>query len=113
MSSKPLLVALLALPLLAACQGGPVRQAATLGGFATTPRESADFVREKRPESSDYIPIGVTPPPREPAKPQDRVKGVEGELDALRAANEARAAQAKSLGSSAPPAPVRVPPATN
>lgn len=109
MHTKRLIALSFIATILAACQGGPVRQAATLGGFATTPRESADFVREKRPESTNYIPVGVTPPPREPAKPQDRVKSVEGELDALRAANEARAAQAKSLGASAPPAPVRVP----
>lgn len=109
MPPKLLLTISFTATILAACQGGPVRQAATLGGFATTPRESADFVREKRPESTDYIPIGAAPPPRAPAKPQDRVKNVEGELDALRAANEARAAQAKSLGSTPAPAPVRAP----
>lgn len=113
MRSRIFLPLVCLVPLLAGCQGGPVHQAATLGGFATTPREAADFVREKRPENTQYMPIGVAPAPREPVKPQDRVKSVEGDLDALRAANEARAAQAKALGSSPPPAPVRVPPAAN
>lgn len=47
------------------------------------------FVEQSRGRDLGYLPVGVTPPPRLPLKSAQQV---EAELNALRAANEARAA---------------------
>lgn len=39
----------------------PLKGLAMMGGLATTVPEAKDFVKESRPETLDYIPIGVRP----------------------------------------------------
>jgi hypothetical protein len=99
---------------LAACGGGGVvKQAAELSGFAKTPSEPAQFVRDQRPETADYIPIGRVPPSRDKIKTQAEIKQAEAALDGTRSGNETLAVQAKTLGATPPPALPTVPPNTN
>ncbi len=99
--------------LAAGCQNGPVRSAAQMTGFATTAPEPADFVKEKRPESIDYIPVGVAAPSRARIKTPEEVKAAESGLDSLRVSNEARGAAARAAGSTLAPAPPKVSAPTN
>jgi hypothetical protein len=60
----------------------PVRGLAETTGFATTPPPPADFVRSTRRPDATYLPVGVTPPPREIApKSPDEIKAMESDLD--------------------------------
>jgi hypothetical protein len=60
----------------------PVRGLAETTGFATTPPPAADFVRTTRQADATYLPVGVTPPPRDIApKTPDQIKAMETELD--------------------------------
>jgi hypothetical protein len=92
---------------LCACSAdvNPVRDVAVATGIGPQPRTAPDFVAASRPEKLDYIPVGVSAPARPvPAKPQASVGAFEAEMNAVRAANEARAAEARAAGASAPPA---------
>lgn len=99
--------------ILAGCQSGPVRSAAQVTGFATTTPEPADFVKEKRPESTDYIPVGVAAPSRARIKTPEEIKAAESGLDSLRGSNEARGAAARAAGSTPAPEPAKTPAPTN
>ncbi len=60
----------------------PVRGLAETTGFATTPPPPADFVRSSRQADASYLPVGVTPAPREIApKTPEQIKAMESELD--------------------------------
>lgn len=60
----------------------PVRGLAETTGFATTPPPPADFVRSTRQPDATYLPVGVTPPPREIApKTPEQIKAMESDLD--------------------------------
>lgn len=64
-AKKPLLLsaALLAGAVLAGCAGeGGLKGPAEAIGMATTPQESKAFVRETRPASAEYIPVGTSIP---------------------------------------------------
>jgi hypothetical protein len=100
---------------LGACSGdfNPVRDVAVKTGFGAERKEAPTFIVQSRPKDIDYTPVGVAQPkPRIAAKSAPGVKGVEGEMDALRAANEARANEARQAGAAvqaAPVAPAAVP----
>ena len=105
----PCAVALLATAL-ASCSGDTnlVRDAAVATGGGAERRQAPDFVAASRPATSDYQPVGVAPAPRAiTAKPRAGVQAVEAQMDAVRAANEARAAAARQAGAAlaTPPAP--------
>ncbi len=96
-----------------ACAGdvNPVRDVAVGTGFGTTLPQRPDFVEASRPASLDYMPVGVSAPPRATRnKTPDQVKAMEAELDGLRGAQEARAAEARRLAMTPAPEPVRVAP---
>jgi hypothetical protein len=98
---------------LAACAGdlNPVRDVFVATGIGGERREGPDFVAETRPERLDYVPIGITPPPREtPAKTPEEIAEMEEELRRLQSTNAASAARARSLALSPPPEPVVVEP---
>ena len=83
-------IALCAL-LLGACADMPVfHEPATFVGFATNPKESADFVTATRPETTDYTSVGIEPghPPDKP-RDKDGVKKLQAELEAQRDAGHA------------------------
>lgn len=108
------LIALFIPVVLAGCgSDGPVKQAVGLTGFATTPAEPAQFVRDQRPQSTQYLPIGAAPPARDKIKSQDDVKQTEAAMDSLRTGNEAKATTAKALGATPAPTVPKVPPLTN
>jgi hypothetical protein len=91
---------------LGACSGdlNPMRDAAVATGIGAERRKGPDFVEKSRPAELDYLPVGVTAPGRSTAaKPAARVKAVEAEMDAARAANEARGAEARKAGATPPP----------
>jgi hypothetical protein len=98
---------------LSACAGdlNPVRDVFVATGIGEERREGPDFVAETRPERLEFVPIGVEPPPRETApKTAEEIAEMEEELRRLQAANEARAARARSLTLSPPPEPVVIEP---
>jgi hypothetical protein len=77
----------------AGAEATPFSGAARAIGVATTEPEPADFVRASRPAGApEYIPVGVTPPPRgETRRDANAVKKLEGELDAQRKSSRAYA----------------------
>ena len=99
---------------LGACSGdfNPVRDVAVKTGLGAERKEGPDFVRESRPANLDYAPVGVAAPkPATAAKSASGVKAVEGQMDAIRAANEARAIEARQAGAAIPPVePPTMPP---
>jgi hypothetical protein len=100
---------------LCACAGdfNPVRDVMVKTGLGAERKEGPEFVRQSRPKDIDYTPVGVAPPkPKYAAKPAPWVKNTEAEMDAVRAANDARAAEARQAGAAMtaePVAPVQVP----
>ncbi|MFI5010864.1 MAG: hypothetical protein ACHQAY_00810 [Hyphomicrobiales bacterium] len=81
----------LAALLLGACADMPVFHApAQLVGAATTPREPEGFVKENRPEQTDFTSVGIVPA-HPPDKPRDAagVKQLQAELQAQRDAGHA------------------------
>jgi hypothetical protein len=98
---------------LAGCQtsddSGPLKTPAKLVGFATTPPESKDFVRETRQANQDYIPVGsrIERPARK-MTPQE-FQAIEAELESQRQTNESAGAAARAAGTTAPPAPLKLP----
>jgi hypothetical protein len=90
----------------------PVRDVFVATGVGAKPKPAPDFVAQSRPESLDYLPVGVSAPPRAiRGKTPAETKSAEAELDELRAANETKAAEARQAGATPPPAPVTPPPA--
>ena len=89
---------------LSACSGdlNPVRDVAVATGMGAQPRKAADFVAKSRPEKLEYVPVGSSAPPRASVKAAAAVSAAEAEMDALRAANEARAAEARAAASASP-----------
>ena len=86
-----------------------MRDAALATGLATPPREAPEFIRQSRPAKLDYLPVGVSAPPREATyKTKAEVTAAEAQLDATRTVNEAKGAEARQAG--ATPAPTAAPP---
>jgi hypothetical protein len=82
----------------------PVRDVAVAVGAGAQPRTAPDFVAGSRPEKLEYLPIGTSAPPQSKAKPQASVQSLEAEMDAVRAKNEARGAEARAAATPAPAA---------
>jgi hypothetical protein len=99
---RPILPALFG-PALALALGGcagdanPVRDAALAAGVTGgEPKPAPDFVARSRPAEVDYVPIGVSAPPRRyRAKTKDEVEGAEAQMNRVGRANAARAAGAR------------------
>ncbi|WP_246153956.1 hypothetical protein [Methylobacterium oryzihabitans] len=90
---RPALVALAALLGLGGCvlDGSGIRDGIKSAGFAPKPVEAPDFVAASRREGGDFLPVGVSAPPREiRAKSAAGVKDLEADLEASRRRNEAR-----------------------
>lgn len=88
---------------------GCTKDISEVTGFATTPQEAKPFVREARPTSTEYVPVGSTATRAAPRKQVSEFKSLEAELEAKRISNEAAGTQAKQLGATPPPAPAIVP----
>lgn len=75
----------------------PLQGVARALGVATTEPEPQDFVRNSRPAAApDYIPVGVTPPPRAaPKRDASALEKLEQELDGQRGRSRAYAARPK------------------
>jgi hypothetical protein len=72
--------------LLGGCADMPLfHEPATLVGFATTSKETADFVSATHPEKTDFTSVGVEPghPPDKP-RDKDGIKQLQAELEAQR-----------------------------
>ena len=113
LSGRVLLIACAALTGggLSACSGDTnyVRDGFVAAGVGTERKKAPDFVEQSRPADIGYTPVGVAPPKRaQAAKHPSTVKAGEAEMDALRAANEARAKDTKAAGATveAPKPPV-------
>jgi hypothetical protein len=106
----PALILCAAAAALASCgETNLMRDAAIATGIATPPKEAPEFVRQSRPAQLDYMPVGVSAPPREATyKSKAAVTAAEAELDTLRTGNAAKGAEARQAG--ATPAPVAAPP---
>ncbi len=114
LSLKPVRVAtLLACLATGGCvlDGAGIRDAAKSAGFGPKEVAAPDFVRDTRREGGDFLPVGVSAPPRETrAKSAAGVKALEAELDASRQRNEAKGRDAAKVGGAVkPPAPPQVP----
>ena len=98
---------------LTGCSGdfNPVRDVAVATGIGGKPAQAPDFVVQSRPQELDYLPVGVSAPPRPTrGKTKAEVTAAEAELDALRVANEAKGLEARAAAATPPPAPVVQPP---
>ena len=97
--SQPFPLVLVLAAALSGCAGdtNPVRDAAMAAGVTGgEPKPAPDFVARTRPAQVDYLPIGVSAPPRRyRAKSKDEVEGAEAQMDRLSRANESRAAAAR------------------
>ena len=86
----------------------PLTGAARAIGVATTEPEPQEFVRNSRPAAApDFIPVGVTPPPRaEPKRDAAALQKLEQELDGQRNRTRSFASRPK------PPSPYdgKIPP---
>jgi hypothetical protein len=101
-----------AIVLLAACSGDSNLVRDTFGAVGAGPKtaETPDFVRQSRPASLDYVPIGTAAEERPtPAMTPEQVKAVEAQMEAVRSQNEAAARVAAQAGATPPPAPVKAP----
>jgi hypothetical protein len=110
----PFLLAGFVLPALPGCSSDTnwVRDAAVWSGVGAERKPAPEFVVQSRPATVDYVPIGVAPPKREPAKAASTVKAVESEMDTIRTTNEGRGSEARRSGEATPAAqpPVLPPP---
>ena len=89
----------------AGCSSNPVRDAFHLTGIGAEPKPAPDFIAQSRPETLEYRATGVAPPPRSTtSKTAAEVSRMETEMDALKAANEARAGVARQAGATVAPA---------
>ena len=92
----------------------PLAGAARAIGVATTEPDPQEFVRSSRPAAApDYIPVGMTPPPRaEPKRDAAALQKLEQELDAQRTRARSYAARPKPpspYDGKIPPRPARPP----
>jgi hypothetical protein len=89
---------------LAACatESNPARDVAGATGFATKSSEPAAFVKEKRREQVEYMPV-VREQPKRPTEARSAadVKALEEKLEKVRASNEQAGARAKAAGEAA------------
>ncbi len=112
-SANRLLGAVTATLLVAGCSGDSniVRDAAVATGLQTKLNEPADFVKNSRSGSTEFMPVGVSAPPRatKPRSPAE-VKALEIQLEADRRANETAAASARAAGATPPPTAPIIPP---
>jgi hypothetical protein len=113
-SPKLVLAAMSAALAVSACQtsddAGPLKTPAKLAGFATTPLESKDFVKETRRGDQTYIPVGTrVERPARKMTPQE-FQSIEADLEAQRLRNETAGTAAKAAGTTPPPAPLKVQP---
>lgn len=95
---------------LAGCSAdtNPVRDVFVATGIGAKPKPAPDFVVNSRSESVDYIPVGVSAPDRPiRGKTVAETKAAEAELDAMRAAIEAKATEARQVGATPAPSPAR------
>lgn len=86
-------LALLGGTALAGCVGdaNPVRDAVQSAGFGPRAVAAPDFVERSRPVAPDYLPVGVSAPPRDaPLKSAAQVRALESDLEKARGRNEAR-----------------------
>lgn len=94
-------------PTLAGCAAdtNPVRDVFVATGVGAKPRPAPDFVVQSRPEAVDYVPVGAAAPARPiRGKTVAETRAAEAQLDAERAALEARAAEARQIGATTVPA---------
>ena len=89
--------------------GAGIRDAAKSAGLGPKEVAAPDFVEKSRRGGGDFLPVGVSAPPRETrAKSAAGVKALEAELDASRQRNEARGRDAAKVGGAVkPPAPAQ------
>ncbi|MEH3144517.1 MAG: hypothetical protein PGN34_04035 [Methylobacterium frigidaeris] len=95
--SRPALAALAGSLCLGGCvlDGTGIRDTIKSAGFAPKPVEAPGFVAASRRDGGDFLPVGVSAPPREiGAKSAAGVKDLEADLDASRRRNEARGREA-------------------
>jgi hypothetical protein len=117
MSRRPVRALLIACAAagLSGCSGDTnyVRDGFVAAGVGAERKKAPAFMESSRPAAVDYTPVGVAPPKRAMgAKATWTVKAAEAEMDALRAANEAKAREAKAAGAAVePPKPAVAPPA--
>jgi hypothetical protein len=86
----------------------PLKSTAQVVGFATTPPESKDFVRETRRGEQPFIPVGSRIERDARKMTPQEFKSIEGDLDQIRARNEKAGAAAKAAGATPPPAPIKL-----
>ena len=106
---SPLRLAPLALALALAAGGcsGDVGGLRSLGIGGTAPKgpDAPAFVTGTRRENADFLPVGVSAPPRPVrAKSSEGQKALEAELEGARSRNLARGRAAESAGKSVNPA---------
>jgi hypothetical protein len=103
--------ALAALPALAGCsETNLVRDTFVAVGAGPKLAESPGFVQESRPAALDYVPVGTSAPGRPTAaKTAEEVKSAEAEMDAVRARNEAAAAEVRQAGQATSENPAKAP----
>ncbi|HEY8565747.1 MAG TPA: hypothetical protein VIL65_09620 [Beijerinckiaceae bacterium] len=92
---------------LGACSGdiNPVRDVAISAGVGQKRPDGQDFVRDSRPATLDYRPVGRLAAERDrKARTPTEVKALEAQVDKSRAAVQAAGEQAKQAGQT--PAPV-------
>jgi hypothetical protein len=112
-SGLSLLAVVVGSVLFAGCQSSdssnPLKSTAQLAGFATTPPEAKDFVKETRRADQAFIPVGsrVERPARK-MTPQE-FQAIEADLESQRLRNESAGSEARSAGATAPPAPLKLP----
>jgi hypothetical protein len=105
--------ALMVSMVLSGCQSSdsanPLKSTAQLAGFATTPPEPKDFVKETRRSVQTYIPVGsrVERPARK-MTPQE-FQAIEADLETQRLRNESAGTAARAAGITPPPAPLKLP----
>ena len=113
--SGPVLLIACAAAGLAGCSGDTnyVRDGFVAVGMGAERKKAADFVEQSRPADVDYTPVGVAQPKRAVAmRGRGGAKAGEDEMDAIRAANEAKAKETRAAGATIEaPKPVVVPPA--
>src|SRR3712207_5554126 len=102
-------VAVIALGL-AGCSAdtNPVRDVFVATGAGAKPKPAPEFVVNSRSETVDYIPVGTSAPTRPiRGKTAAETKAAEAELDAARAALEAKAVEARQVGATPALAPAQ------
>jgi len=104
---SPLRLVPLALALAAGGCSGDVGGLRSLGIGGTAPKgpDAPAFVTGTRRENADFLPVGVSAPPRPVrAKSSEGQKALEAELEGARSRNLARGRAAESAGKSVNPA---------